>query len=301
MPLITVYTPTYNREKLLPRVYDSLLKQTNHDFIWQIIDDGSTDETRNLVQKWIENNNLFEIRYYFKENGGIHTARDAAYRICDTELIFGLDSDDWLTNDAVDKILKCWTKYGNYERYMGIVAQARYEDGTLITEAYPNGLREASYQDIQYKYKIGGDMVNVFNVKYMKSTLEAPVFEGEKLVGETFKSIQLPNLPFLMISEPLMIKEYQSDGYTSDAYNCMFNNPRGFREDYRQHIINGKYLKPLVRGYIGYISCCILIKDGTMLKNIPNRLIMLLMAPIGALGYIALQQRRKKANQSRIS
>ncbi|MBE5912933.1 MAG: glycosyltransferase family 2 protein [Pseudobutyrivibrio ruminis] len=299
MPLLTVYTPTYNREKLLPRVYESLLKQTNHDFVWQVIDDGSTDGTKELVQGWM-NQSPFEVRYYYKNNGGIHTARDTAYRICDTELIFGVDSDDWLVDDAVEKILRCWGEYGN-EDCVGIFAKSMYEDGTLISSEFPADIHTATYQEFKYKYKIGGDLVNVFNNRYMKATLDAPVYPGEKLVGEDYKTIQLPDKPLIMLAEPLMIKEYQTDGYTADVYNCMFNNPRGFREDYRQHIIHGKFLQPLIRGYIGYISCCILIKDGTMFKNVPSRLMMILMAPVGAAGYIALQQRRKKANKSRIS
>jgi len=299
MPLLTVYTPTYNREKLLPRVYKSLLKQTNHDFIWQVIDDGSTDGTKELVQGWM-NQSPFEVRYYYKNNGGIHTARDTAYRICDTELIFGVDSDDWLVDDAVEKIQKCWL--GNiHNDCIGIIAQSCYEDGELITTKYPEGLQKANYQDFKYKYKVSGDMVNIFKTETMKQTMDAPIFEGEKLVGEDYKSIQLPDQPFLLLEEPIKMVEYQSDGYTADVYNCMFRNPRGFREDYRQHIIHSRYFKPAFRGYIGYISCCILIKDGTMLKNIPNKLMMILMAPIGALGYLGLQQRRKKANQSRIT
>ncbi len=299
MPLITVYTPTYNREALLPRVYESLKRQTSHDFIWQIIDDGSTDGTKELAQSWMKSNTPFEIRYYFKENGGIHTARDAAYRICDTELIFGVDSDDWLVDDAIEKIERVWSGNNNSE-CIGIIAQSCYEDGQLITTSYPDGLKEANYQDLKYKYKISGDMVNIFKTETMKHTVDAPVFAGEKLVGEDYKSIQLPDKPFILLEEPIKMVEYQSDGYTADVYNCMFKNPRGFREDYRQHIIHSRYSKPAIRGYIGYISCCILIKDGTMLKNVPSRLKMILMAPIGAIGYIALQHRRKRANQSRI-
>ncbi|MCR5195266.1 MAG: glycosyltransferase family 2 protein [Pseudobutyrivibrio sp.] len=298
MALITVYTPTFNREKLLPRVYNSLLNQTKKDFIWQIIDDGSSDGTKSLVEKWIKEA-PFEIRYFYKENGGIHTARDAAYRICDTELIFGVDSDDWLVDDAIEKIEDYWQKYGN-DNVVGIFAKCQYEDGTIISSEFPPEIVKATYQEFKYKYKIGGDLVNVFNNKFMIKTLDAPVFPGEKLVGEDYKTIQLPDVPLLMLPEPLMIKEYQTDGYTADVYNCMFNNPNGFREDYRQHIIHAKYLKPLIRGYIGYISCCILLKDGKLFKDVPSKAVMALMLPIGVLGYIGLLYRRNKANKSRI-
>ncbi len=298
MPLITVYTPTYNRKDLLLRVYESLTRQTNKDFIWLIVDDGSQEDINSLAEEW-KKEAPFEIRYYYKENGGVHTARDAAYRICDTELIFGVDSDDWLVDNAMELIIDCWNN-NDHADCIGLIAQSRYEDGTLITTKYPDDIKKSTYQDFKYKYKVAGDMVNIFKTSVMQSTMDAPVFEGEKLVGEDYKSIQLPNKPFILLEEPIKIVEYQSNGYTADVYNCMFRNPRGFREDYRQHIIHGRYFKPVLRGYIGYISCCILLKDGTMFKGIPSKLKMLLMAPIGALGYIGLQRRRKKANQSRI-
>ena len=104
---ITVFTPTYNRAKTLVRVYESLLNQTNKDFVWLIVDDGSTDNTKVLVAKWIEENKL-SIEYHYKENGGKHTAMKMAYQLAQTKYLLAIDSDDELTPDAVEDFLNDW-------------------------------------------------------------------------------------------------------------------------------------------------------------------------------------------------
>ena len=64
---LTIFTPAYNRAYTLHKCYESLKKQTNKDFEWLIIDDGSTDNTRELVQSWIEEN-IIPIKYHYQKN-----------------------------------------------------------------------------------------------------------------------------------------------------------------------------------------------------------------------------------------
>ena len=103
--LITVFTPTYNRAGLLHRVYESLVRQTNQQFKWLVIDDGSTDETQAVVESFVQENKI-EITYIYKENGGLHSGYNAAIARLDTELSICIDSDDWLPDDAIERILK---------------------------------------------------------------------------------------------------------------------------------------------------------------------------------------------------
>ena len=103
MPLLTVFTPAYNRAHTLPRTYESLCRQDCKDFIWLIIDDGSTDNTSELVKEWMSKDNGFEIRYIYKENGGMHTAHNVAYEHIDTELNTCIDSDDKLAEGAAER------------------------------------------------------------------------------------------------------------------------------------------------------------------------------------------------------
>ena len=109
-PLLTVFTPAYNRAYTLPRTYESLCIQSSKNFLWLIVDDGSTDNTADLVRKWQTENNEFEIRYIYKENGGMHTAHNTAYANIDTELNVCIDSDDCMAPGAVEKILAKWAQ-----------------------------------------------------------------------------------------------------------------------------------------------------------------------------------------------
>ena len=104
MKCLTIFTPAYNRAYTLHKCYESLKSQTNLEFKWLIIDDGSTDNTRELVHKWMEEREL-EIIYHYQENQGMHGAHNAAYELIDTELNVCIDSDDYMPNDAVEKIL----------------------------------------------------------------------------------------------------------------------------------------------------------------------------------------------------
>ncbi len=125
-PFLTVFTPTYNRAHLLPRVYESLCCQSCQDFEWLVIDDGSTDATRELVQGWI-NEGRIRIQYHWKENGGLYTGYNAAYKLAEGELCVCIDSDDWMPADAVEIIRNTWM---NAPRRHGEI----HHGGTEVTE-----------------------------------------------------------------------------------------------------------------------------------------------------------------------
>ena len=109
-------------------------------FIWLIIDDGSTDNTRELVEQWLQNENGFEIRYVYKENGGMHTAHNKAYELIDTELNVCIDSDDYMADDAVEKILSFWEKNGS-DKYAGIIGLDATFDNQIIGTKFPEDLK----------------------------------------------------------------------------------------------------------------------------------------------------------------
>ena len=98
MKKLTVFTPTYNRAYVLNKCYESLKNQTVKDFVWLIIDDGSTDNTKELVENWIKENKI-EIRYKYQENQGMHGAHNTAYKLISTELNTCIDSDDYMPNN----------------------------------------------------------------------------------------------------------------------------------------------------------------------------------------------------------
>ena len=143
MVSLTVFTPAYNRAQTLPRTYESLVRQDCKDFIWLIVDDGSTDQTKELVQKWQTEDAGFEIRYIYKSNGGMHTAHNIAYENIDTELNVCIDSDDCLADGSVRKILLTWEKVKN-KGYAGIIGLDADLEGRIIGKGFPDGLEETT-------------------------------------------------------------------------------------------------------------------------------------------------------------
>ena len=137
-PILTVFTPAYNRAHTLPRTYESLCRQNCKDFIWLIVDDGSTDNTAELVRDWQCRDNGFEIQYIYKENGGMHTTHNVAYANIHTELNTCIDSDDMLADGAVEKILRKWAEVKG-KGYAGIVGLDADFEGKIIGKGFPDG------------------------------------------------------------------------------------------------------------------------------------------------------------------
>ena len=117
--MITILTPTFNRDYILKKAYNSLLNQNNKKFEWLIIDDGSTDKTKELVNKF-KSENKIKIRYFYKKNGGKHTALNFGINKAKGDLILILDSDDYLRKDAVELVYKYWDKYKDNDKLCGI-------------------------------------------------------------------------------------------------------------------------------------------------------------------------------------
>ena len=186
--ILTIFTPTFNRAYTLHKCYESLLRQTCKNFIWLIIDDGSTDNTKELVNSWI-NENKINIRYYYQENKGMHGAHNTAYKLIDTEINTCIDSDDYMTDDAVEKINDFWEKNRNDE-LAGFVALDAYENGEIIGTKFPENLKSTTYFDIYNKYKVKGDKKFIYRSELTK-LYPYPIFEGEKYVSLAYKYAKL--------------------------------------------------------------------------------------------------------------
>ena len=141
---LTVFTPTYNRASTLKRVFDSLLNQTNKSFEWLIIDDGSTDNTMDLVEGFKELAD-FPIRYYWKENGGRHTAVNYSYLYLRTEYVVTCDSDDELLPDAVEKIIQTLKLIENEDRFWCITGrEINKRTGKMVGTPFPSNINDLS-------------------------------------------------------------------------------------------------------------------------------------------------------------
>lgn len=227
-PTLTVFTPTYNRSHTLPRTYASLCRQTSKDFEWLVIDDGSTDGTEALVKGWIAEGKI-PIRYIWKENGGLHTGYNTAIANMDTELCVCIDSDDWMPDDAVEKIVSFWRKNGS-NRYAGIIGLDYCEDDIPVGNPLPN-VETLHIAELSSKYHNSGDRKIVMRVDLLKQVYPQPTFEGEKNFNPIYLILKIDQIhPFLLLNENLCYVDYQQDGMGANIINQYFNSPRSFME-----------------------------------------------------------------------
>lgn len=168
-PLVTILTPTYNRGYCLDKLYLSLTSQTNKNFEWLVIDDGSTDDTEAVISDFILENKI-NIRYYKKNNGGKHTALNYGINMIESKLIFIVDSDDWLINTAIDVINEYYVKYSS-KKICGFSFLRAFPDGKINVSFGRNDDYVASYNKVRiYENRIG-DMAEVYFTEILKNIL----------------------------------------------------------------------------------------------------------------------------------
>lgn len=279
---LTVFTPSYNRAYTLHKCYESLKEQTCKDFKWLIIDDGSNDNTKELVYKWI-NEKEIDIRYYYQKNQGMHGAHNTAYELIDTELNVCIDSDDYMPKDAVENILNFWRK-NNKNDIAGIMALDAYKNGEIIGTKFPQEVKESSYFDIYNKYGVKGDKKLVYRTEIIKKN-PYPIFEGEKYVGLAYKYAKLDEkYKLLLMNEVVCIVEYMRDGSSLNMLMQYKKNPKGFAFIRVEDMKNSKAnLNFKFKSAIHYVSSSIISKDKKFLRESPCKIITLLAIPFGVI------------------
>lgn len=280
---ITVFTPTFNRKSLLPRLYQSLSQQTSKDFVWMIIDDGSTDGTQQLVESWQQENEL-EIVFYYKENGGMHTGHNAAYQKIDTELNVCIDSDDYMPDDAVEKILSTWESYENKNSVAGIIGLDADKSGTIIGTKIPDGIKIGNLTDLYKKHNVRGDKKLILRTDVVRQYPLYPEYDGEKLVPLGILYLLIgQDYNFLYSNDIYCIVEYQEEGSSGTILKQYKQSPRGFAYARKIEIKYAETLQGSVKAYVHLISSAIFAKDISLLWKDVNPLKSFLLLPIGIL------------------
>lgn len=282
MKTLTVFTPAYNRAHTIGRTYESLLRQTCKDFEWLVIDDGSTDNTRELVESWIVDGKIC-IRYIYKENGGLYTGYNTAYANIDTELCVCIDSDDFMPDDAIELILNYWKKYGS-EKYAGITGLDFLLDGKPIGGYFPENLKEGHLIDLSLKKIHFGDTKQVMRTELMKRVAPQLGFQGEKNFNPVYMLLQVDNdYPSLFINQNLCFVEYQiQDSMSAGIFRQYLDSPRSFAKLRLLYMsLKRKTLKSDLRNCIHYNSSCMLAHDGNWLKNSPLKIMTIMTRPLG--------------------
>ncbi len=244
--IVTIFTPTYNRAHLLVNLYHALLRQTNKNFIWLIVDDGSTDNTGDIVKNWIEEK-IIDIEYYYQKNAGKMSAHNFAVQHSQTPLFLDIDSDDLPTSDCVEKILSN-AEYvlSSNELYALAAAYGKgYRQPIADKEHFYAGkiARLSDLADEGYR----GETTIVFKTDIIKNYL-FPIIQGEKFIPEGYIYMIIEQkYKLYIIDGPIVYGEYQLDGYSHQFLKLIKNNPNSFAIYHRQRYEITNEKKYLIR------------------------------------------------------
>lgn len=227
MSNITVLTPTYNREKHLQKLYESLCNQDCKEFAWIIIDDGSIDDTCTRVEQ-MKKTADFPILYYKKENGGKHTALNYAYQFIETPLTFIVDSDDSLTEDAISYVNTVYKSYQDENDLCGFsFLRGKPDGGYLSTSGVPQSGMKESFVECRINRSIDGDMAEVWYTHCLKE-YPFPEFKGEKFLGEDLVWVKMSEkYKMRFFNRIIYISDYLEDGLTNNRRKHNIKSPNG--------------------------------------------------------------------------
>ena len=285
MKTITVFTPTYNRAFCIDNCYTSLLNQTNKDFKWLIIDDGSQDDTKALVNSWILENKI-EIQYHYQDNQGMHSGHNAAYKIIDTELNVCIDSDDFMPDDAIERILNIWHTRDHSQNLAGIIGLDAFKDGT-IAEKIPERFKYATLSELEVKNKIKGDKKVVLRTDVVKEFPPYPITKEERLVplGTLYLMID-QKYQYICTNNVFCIIEYLEDGSSKNILKQYRKSPNGFMYSRIIELTYSKSFSYTFSRAMHYISSCLFTKTWFFTSENPKKGITLLALPFGFLFHL---------------
>lgn len=288
---ITIFTPTYNRAHTLGRLYHSLVKQTCNNFKWLIIDDGSTDNTKELIDTWKQEKKI-NIKYYKQKNQGKSMAHNKGVEMTSTNLFTCVDSDDFLHKEAVERILKLWEKESSSDT-VGILAYCAYSSGERITKIKNNKIQQFKLKDAYRKHGLTGDTMLIYKHSII-SNFKFPKFEYEKFVPESYLYDLIDQEgDLILLDQPLYYVEYLDDGYSNNMAKIILDNPNGYIAYINQRLKMEKSLKYKSLDTIRYVAISIASnKENIISDAIYPRLTRLLYS----FGYMFYVIRYKKYN-----
>lgn len=290
---ITVFTPTYNRVYILEQLYQSLLRQSYKNFCWLIIDDGSTDRTRELIGQWI-NEKKIEIRYFYQKNSGKMVAHNQGVEKTDTELFVCVDSDDYLVDNAIELLVEQWVKYNN-ESTIGIIARRASADGKQMGKGEFPQKKICKMGSFMGK-TFSGDTTICFETSKPEE-YKLPVIKGEKFITEAFLYDQIDHdgYEYILLDQPITICEYRQDGYTMSMDLISYQNPVGRMFHEAQNLQYSKSFSDKAKACIRYNMYKGISHHSDIRKfNFPECLLLL---GTSIPGYISYRQKKKRVSK----
>jgi glycosyltransferase involved in cell wall biosynthesis len=286
--LFTVNTSTFNRAHTLPRAYESLTQQTLQNFEWLVVDDGSTDGTRDLVRSWIEEA-PFPIRYFYQPNAGQNVCENRAAQFARGALMASLDSDDWYVPTALETFARAWDSIDPTERdeFVGIVALCVNPNGSLIGTPFPQDVLDTTYTEMRNKYGVVGDKAGCSRTEVVRS-FPFPVFEGERhpMPGIAYRRIAR-EYRARCVNQTVKVVDYQPDGIMANHRLWSIKSPRTMKLYFLESLTDKDIgTRERLWNYANYVRFSL---HGRRCRESwgesPSKLAWLVTAPAGALAY----------------
>lgn len=227
--MVTVFTPIYNRAYIVSQLYQSLLRQTNFDFEWLIIDDGSTDNIAELADQWLKCTKEFEVRFYQQPNGGKHRAINKGVQLAKGDAFLIVDSDDYLMDDAIDTVLNYWSQIKNSTEFAGVSGLRMYPNMQIIG-GRPQFDEYVDATNLERtEYGLDGDKAEVYKTDILKK-FPFPEFRGETFVTESvvWNELAYQGYKIRWFNKGIVVCEYLEDGLTANSSSFFIQNPRGW-------------------------------------------------------------------------
>ncbi|ACU06841.1 probable beta-glycosyltransferase [Flavobacteriaceae bacterium 3519-10] len=295
MNKLTVFTPTYNRAHLLPRVYESLKNQTSNNFIWMVIDDGSSDGTDELVRQW-QREATFEIQYLYKPNEGMHSAHNVAYANITTPFNVCIDSDDYMPPNAVEIICLAACEIADDDDFCGLIGLDADFNNALIGTKIPKELQKVKLNELYQLHRVKGDKKLVYKTEHIKKIPPYPMFAGEKFVPLDYKYLLLDQNYYLKpLNEVLVIVEYQDDGSTRNMLRQYRRHPKGFAFSRISRVDFGITWKEKAKNAVHLVSSSLFVNDMSLWLKTKHTALVLCAIPAGVVLnlYIRLKTQKK--------
>lgn len=293
MKTLTIITTTYNRAYCIGQVYESLKRQDCKDFCWLVIDDGSTDKTREVIECF-KSEGLVEIEYIYQSNKGMTGARNTAYNACHTELNTIIDSDDWLADGAVGRIIDFWND-NKGDDIAGIIAYNVNPAGKIIGDAFPNGLFKTSYMEIFGELKLSGDKKLIYRSDISR-LFPYPEIEGEKFFAPSYKFYLIDNThKLLAFHQPICVVDYNDDSMSFDKIAQYRRCPIGFSKFYNLCLSIYNTPKDVIKYGLMYIAMCKIYNNKNIIKESSRPFIIRLLYPFGTLLSLYICNTKRKA------
>jgi glycosyltransferase involved in cell wall biosynthesis len=247
-----------------------------------------------LVLKWLAEDKI-DIQYIWQENQGMHGAHNKAYELIETELNVCIDSDDYMPDNAVEKIVDYWEKHGG-DHVSGLAGLDASSNKNIIGTEFPPHLKRSTLFDLYNKHGVTGDKKLVYRTELTKH-YPYPLFENERYVGLAYKYHMLDKqYELLLMNEVLCCVEYLPDGSSRNMLNQYRNNPKGFAF-YRKELMNLPFASVpyKYKQAIHYVSSSFMSKNGSFLKETPNKKLTILAIPLGLTLYLYVTSKTKTA------